>query len=227
MSVAVTLRRRLDGLEPLTGQGADHLDANVLDFWRWAFGDLCPNDLRGVFAEWLVAQLLGIPLEGGRDSWGAWDLETPDGVTIEVKSSAYVQVWHESGQRSSKICWSGLSGQTWDAKTNVYSGERTHNADLYVFCVQNERDPRQWNALDLSQWHFYLLTRAQLTELGVRSLSESRLRQVAQSMTAPEFRESARTAIGLVAHTRKSVRVSGAGLLQAEQECQESSPRET
>src|SRR5690349_13309534 len=83
-----TLRTPLTGTEPLVGSAAEGQDATVLNFWQWAFGDLCPNDIRGVFSEWLVAQLLGIPLPEGRESWAAWDLRTLEGVTIEVKSCA-------------------------------------------------------------------------------------------------------------------------------------------
>lgn len=203
MSVEVVLRKRLDGPERLDGQGAESLDSTVLDFWQWAFGDILPNDIRGVFSEWLVAQVLGISHDTTRESWAAWDLQTPEGVTIEVKSCAYVQVWHGDEQRPSRICWGGLTGQIWDAETNLYSGERTYNADLYVFCVQAEKDPRKWNALDLDQWHFYLLTREQLTGLSVRSLSESRLQTLARPMTAAGFRAAGRTAIEEVARSRR------------------------
>lgn len=40
----------------------------VLDFWRWAFSNLQMNDVHGVFAEWIVAKLLNIPLSV-RNSW--------------------------------------------------------------------------------------------------------------------------------------------------------------
>lgn len=195
-------RTRCEGSERLIGHASDGLNGIVLDFWRWAFGDLCPNDIRGVFSEWLVAQLLGIPLPEGRESWAAWDLRTPEGVTIEVKSCAYVQVWHGEKQRPSRIAWGGLTGQTWDAETNLYSGERTYNADLYVFCVQIEKDPRRWNALDLDQWRFYLLPREQVAGLNVRTLSESRLRGMVSPLTAAEFRTVGRAAIEEVARLR-------------------------
>jgi hypothetical protein len=55
-------RRSLQGVETLHGADPELPAATVLDFWRWAFGDLCHNNLRGIFAEWLVAQLLGIDL---------------------------------------------------------------------------------------------------------------------------------------------------------------------
>ena len=33
------------------------------------------------------------PVDGVREGWAAWDLTTPGGVWVEVKSAAYVQSW--------------------------------------------------------------------------------------------------------------------------------------
>ncbi|HEV3049413.1 MAG TPA: hypothetical protein VGX50_03855, partial [Longimicrobium sp.] len=123
----------------------------------------------------------------------------------EVKSAAYVQVWHGEEERPSRICWSGLTGQILDGQTNLYAGERTYNADLYVFCVQTEKSPRRWNALDLSQWRFYLLTRDQVAKLNVRSVSETRVRELASPLTAAELREAGRAAVEHAARARGSV----------------------
>lgn len=84
--------KRLSGQGTLHGTGLDLHDAAIMDFWRWAFGNLLNNDIRGVFAEWLVAKVLEIPL-AVRQSWRGWDLETPEGIKIEVKASAYLQEW--------------------------------------------------------------------------------------------------------------------------------------
>lgn len=172
--------------------GADlELCGTVLDFWRWAFGDLCPNNVRGVFAEWLVAQILEIDLTEVREPWANWDLRS-EHLRIEVKCAAYYQVWHRDRLQPSRIAWSGLKGQVWDEETNLYSPERTYNADLYVFCVQTEQDPTRWNALDLDQWRFYLLTREQLEAVGGRSLSLSRLKTQAIALTAADLRKQGR-----------------------------------
>jgi len=49
----------LQGDEPLLG-GTHSSTSTILDFWRWAYSDLIDNTSRGIFAEWLVAQALGI-----------------------------------------------------------------------------------------------------------------------------------------------------------------------
>ena len=67
---------RLTGNERPEGADCRLRKATVRDFWQWAFSDLCSNDIRGVFAEWLVAKLLNIDLRTMRDSWAHWDLVT-------------------------------------------------------------------------------------------------------------------------------------------------------
>src|ERR1035437_7414116 len=45
----------------------------LVDFWRWAFSDLVSNEVRGIFAEFIVGHALGA-LNESRTSWDAWDL---------------------------------------------------------------------------------------------------------------------------------------------------------
>ncbi len=179
---------KLVGRERLTG--ANIPDATMLDFWRWAFSDLRANSLRGVLAEWIVAKLLGInPIDPPvRDPWGEFDLRTPEGVAIEVKASAYLQSWMELG--TSKIVFGGLKGQTWSPQAG-YSGTATYNAQLYVFCVQTERDPARWNALDVAQWRFYLATRTQLAALNIRAITLPTVQALGKELTAAELPQEA------------------------------------
>jgi hypothetical protein len=175
---------RLTGQERLAR--ADVPNATMLDFWQWAFSDLRANSLRGVLAEWIVANLLGLaPIDPPvRDPWGECDLRTPEGVTLEVKASAYLQSWMETG--TSKIVFAGLRGQTWTPQTG-YSGKATYNARLYVFCVQTEKDPARWDALDLGQWRFYLATRDQLAALDILSITLPTLQTLGKELTATDL----------------------------------------
>src|SRR4051794_38674696 len=72
--------------------GAAPLGFDVLTFWQWSASDLVSNALRGRLAEFLVGQALGIA-NGVRAEWDAYDLCMPSGLTIEVKSAAYLQAW--------------------------------------------------------------------------------------------------------------------------------------
>src|SRR5829696_10292349 len=72
--------------------GSAALGFDLLNFWQWSASDLMSHALRGRLAEFLVAQALGIA-DGVRAEWDAYDLRSPAGATIEVKSAAYLQTW--------------------------------------------------------------------------------------------------------------------------------------
>ena len=75
--------------------GDSELDIIVQDFWSWSVSDLVSNATRGRLAEFIVAKACGVDTSQPRDEWEAVDLETPEGVRIEVKSAAYIQSWHQ------------------------------------------------------------------------------------------------------------------------------------
>jgi hypothetical protein len=80
------------GSEPLHADG-EALPFMLLNFWQWSCSDLVSNATRGRLAEFIVARALAVPA-GVRDEWSPWDLTTPEGITVEVKSAAYIQSWH-------------------------------------------------------------------------------------------------------------------------------------
>lgn len=163
--------RILTGDELFTG-----LDHTVKDFWSYAARDLRSNVLRGVLAEWLVAKAVGAPEP--RPEWDEFDVLTPASVRVEVKSSAYLQAWPQHDL--STIKFSGLRSQKLDPETG-YSGKRTFNADIYVFCVQTAQSHDAYDPLDVSQWAFYVLPRSRVESIGQRSIGLARIKsEVAQ-----------------------------------------------
>lgn len=66
------------------------LPFTLLDFWRWSCSDLISNATRGILAEYIIAQALGVA-KGIRKEWAPYDLLTPEGIRVEVKSAAYIQ----------------------------------------------------------------------------------------------------------------------------------------
>lgn len=151
---------RLTGAERFVG-----VDATIKDFWAFALSDAKMNNARGYLAEFLVAKAVGS--DDVRIEWDTFDVRTPSGITIEVKSSAYVQAWEQRGV--SAISFSGLRGRTWDARTGE-SPEATYNADVYVFCVETAKTHDEYNPLDVSQWDFYIAPRATIERTGYRSI---------------------------------------------------------
>lgn len=162
--------RLLTGDEPITGT-----QGSVRDFWAWALSDLRANTVRPMLAEFLVAQALGAATRP-RIEWDAYDVETPDGVRVEVKSSAYLQSWAQA--RPSSITFGGLNGRTWDAATG-YAASATYNADVYVFALASARDHASYDPLDPAQWTFWVLPHRTVAEIGQKSLALSRVEALA------------------------------------------------
>jgi hypothetical protein len=161
--------RILSGNEPITGA-----DARLRDFWAWAYSDLRANTVRPMLAEYLVARAVGADLRP-RVEWDSYDVLTPHGLRLEVKSSAYLQAWEQP--RLSAITFGGLRARVWtDDGREV---EQTYNADGYVFAVQTATEHAAYDALDLDQWSFWVLPAAAVAATGQRSLRLSVVREMA------------------------------------------------
>lgn len=123
------------------------------DFWAWNSSDLLNNTLRGALAEFIVATALELDTDTCRKDWSAYDLETPSGIKIEVKSSAYLQSWNPD--RISDIRFNIRPTRAWDAETD-FSDEVKRQSDVYVFCVYASK-VKEDTPLLLDQWEFYVL----------------------------------------------------------------------
>ncbi len=151
------------------------LNTSLLDFWRWSMSDLVNNTTRGIFAEFLVARALDIPIDNAREDWAAYDLLSPEGIRVEVKSAAYLQRW---AQRDfSKIGFSIAPSRIWDAETNKMEEIASRSSDVYVFCLLHHMDAKTLNPLNLDQWTFYVVSTAflgikypQRKSLGLKNL---------------------------------------------------------
>ncbi len=135
---------------------------SVLDFWQWSMADLVSNTTRGVLAEFIVAQALGVATTGVREEWAAYDLCTPDGITVEVKSAAYVQSWMQ--RRLSSILFNVGKRRVWDAATNQLSAEPLRPASVYVFALLAHQDRATLDPLNLDQWRFYVLSTREIEQ---------------------------------------------------------------
>src|SRR5437660_12347568 len=109
-------------------------------------------------------------------------------MSIEVKAAGYAQTWLETA--SSKIVFTGLKGRTWSAAVG-FGDVREYKAQVYVFCVQIEKNLTNWDALDLGQWRFYIVPREKLVAHGGRSISLPTLQSIARDLTAAEFQQEA------------------------------------
>lgn len=79
--------------------------------------DLKVNNVRGYLAEFLVARAVGANTP--RAEWDAWDVTSPDGVKIEVKTSGYIQAWGQS--KLSVPTFRVAPAYSWDSSTGTWS----------------------------------------------------------------------------------------------------------
>lgn len=148
------------GEEPFYSKDGN-ISLNVLSFWQWSSSELLGNALRGVLAEFIVASTIDT-LDKPREEWDAFDLITKSGLKIEIKSSAYLQSWHQN--ELSKIIFGIQPTVEWEAKTNQRAKESKRQSDIYIFCVLHHKEKRTVDPLNLSQWTFYILETKVLNE---------------------------------------------------------------
>jgi len=128
--------------------------STVLDYWKWAHSCLMDNAERGAFAEYLVACAIG-GKGNGRVNWDKYDLVSEDGITVEVKTSAYLQTWGQD--KLSTIRFGIQKTHGYNLESNSYESDIKRQAQVYVFCVHDEREQEKVNVLDTTQWKFYVL----------------------------------------------------------------------
>ena len=200
------------GNEPFHDSGSP-LGFDLLSLWQWASSDLVSNATRGILAEYLVAQALGVAADSVRDEWAAYDLETPDGTRIEVKSAAYVQSWQQ--RRLSQISFRVSKTLAWDRYSNRYGSESKRHADVYVFALLAHEEQQTLNPLDMSQWEFFALPTVVLNtrERSQYSITLPSLRRLAEPVSFHELPRAVAEA-GMVqrraeAHAEVHAEVSG------------------
>ncbi|UFS61424.1 hypothetical protein LOH54_07085 [Sulfurimonas sp. HSL-3221] len=152
-------------ISKMTGKESFHiegksLDFDLLSFWQWSSSEILGNALRGVLAEYIVAKDIDCPYEI-REEWDAYDLLTPEGWKIEVKSASYIQSWEQS--KLSTISFGIQPTIIWENDT-TRSQTPKRQADVYVFCLLAHKDQNSIDPLNLSQWEFYVLPTSTLNE---------------------------------------------------------------
>ena len=172
------------------------------------------NNLRGTYAEYLVAGLLGEGWSVKSGSWNAWDIDGPNGEKLEVKSSAYLQTWTEEGEARKSYKPNPPSFGIAEHKYDYWGeplAEPDRPADAYVFALHIEQDPRLADQRKPEQWRFYVVPthrlpkgqkRISLAPLSrlVDPVSSDRLKaEVASVLTAPK------TMIGRLNHVAIAV----------------------
>ena len=171
------------GQERLSHNGHS-LQYSLLDFWRWSVSDIMSNATRGIFAEFIVATAINLEQTGVRDEWAAYDLETPEGIKLEIKSCAYLQTWHQ--EKLSSIKFSIKEARYWDSNTGRYSESAKRHVDVYVFCLLHHENKQTIDPLNLNQWEFYVLAIKELNE-SAKTKRQITLRSLKRLMNAVSY----------------------------------------
>lgn len=137
------------------------MSENLIEFWRWAYSDMRSNTVRPLVAEFLVGKALGCLDTGGRREWAAWDHKYR-GARIEVKSSGRVQCW-STAAKSRTVFGISAAKNAWCAEQEKYIGPGRH-ADIYVFAVNTQIDPKLAELFDERDWVFYVLPVSEIEE---------------------------------------------------------------
>ena len=155
---------QLTGNEEFTLHGSSAA-ITVIDFWSWAYSDLVDNTQRGVMAEFLVySSLNGSTCTDKqiRENWSPFDVTSPSGRRIEVKSAAYIQAWTPENIFA-QIQFDIGQKLAWNNETASFASEAKRNCDLYVFCLFTAKT-KDVSLLNLDYWEFYVLPTSVLNE---------------------------------------------------------------
>ena len=183
---------RKTGAEEILGVTSKN---TLLNFWQWAYSDIIGNTERGNLAEYLVALACNIDHKV-QVSWDSYDLELPNGIKIEVKSSAYLQSWKQ--KRYSKPSFGIQKTKAWDYIENLYHEESKRQADVYVFALLSHYYNETLNPLDTSQWEFYIL-RTDVIDIEMKDRKQISLDKVKKlNAVKSSFSELMNNILGLV-----------------------------
>lgn len=157
---------------------------DLLGFWRWAYSQTLDNTLRGVLAEYIVGLALGVVDGLARTEWDAFDLVSPEGIRVEVKSSAHVQSWSQA--KPSPLTFGVPQTNAWSHDVGGWGTGRLRQSQVYVFCAFTALDPASADPLDTRQWEFYVASTARIdAALGrQKSITLSELKRRVQPVQA-------------------------------------------
>ena len=156
---------------------------SLLDFWRWNASDLVSNTLRGRLAEFIVGSAIGVDFTTPREEWDNYDLHTPSGIKIEIKSSAYIQSWEQDDD--SAPSFNIKRTVAYNSKSRLREGPSKRHADIYVFCLLKHKERDTIDPLNMDQWEFYVvITKTLDTKLGnQKSISLNPLRKLTEPIS--------------------------------------------
>ena len=113
------------------------------------------NNLRGIYIELMVSELLGDTWHHAGMDWAAYDFEHEDGTRLEVKQSAARQTWSISSEPSKRHSFNIRTAKMeWVGKVSLALTERP--AQIYVFAWHGDCTTKA-DHRDAGQWEFFVV----------------------------------------------------------------------
>lgn len=159
---------------------------SVLDFWRFEFGALI--SMVGTIGEFLVCRALEIPKAENVIKWTGYDVSYKC-KRIEVKSTSYIHSWN--GNKQSDVRTFSIApshNNYWLVKDDGDTKKLARQSELYVFCLNTQRDYETFDPLKIDSWEFYVIPTYRINErcdrIGIPAQKTIRL-SVVKKMTEP------------------------------------------
>ena len=125
---------------------------SVEDFWQYAYSQL--DGMAETIAEFLVAKALGIKKAENVNYWTAYDMAYRN-KRIEVKATSYVHPWNKEISKIRTFSIAPTNNSYWENQ----DAERklSRQSEVYVFCLNTNKDIWKRNALAVDDWVFYVV----------------------------------------------------------------------
>ncbi|MCR5546746.1 MAG: hypothetical protein K6F30_09770 [Lachnospiraceae bacterium] len=127
---------------------------SVLDFWRYQYSNI--SALGSELAEFFVAKALGIDKAENVNYWTAYDMSYR-GKRIEVKFTQYVHFWNKTRVSEHRSFSIEPTKNSYWSDSNESSKKYSRQNDIYVFCLDSNKDITKNNPLCLDDWKFYVV----------------------------------------------------------------------
>ena len=135
---------------------------SVLDYWRQECCALV--SLQDSIAEFLVSRALGITKAENIVKWTGYDVSYKN-KRIEVKATSYIHAWNK-GKFSENRTFSIAPSHTgwWAVKDESERKKLSRQSEMYIFCVNTQKDYENYDPLLVDSWDFYVVPTFRINE---------------------------------------------------------------
>lgn len=154
-------------------------------------GTIIDNAARGDVVEEIVHMALEPEWELCSEGWHAWDLINSNGLRMQVRQSAAVQLWEPKNPSPNRFTFAPATGHYVDSNYWVEGPGRY--AEIYVFAWHGGVNRDDIDQLDPAQWCFFVVPERDLpAQKSMRvSIAEKRWKSCGFEQLASVVHETA------------------------------------